>query len=117
MLSPAAIKQHAAGLGFDLCGISAAESFPELQFLPEWLSRGYADEMRYMEKSAHTRSDIRNFLPSAKSVIVTGTIYNTERRGWDRSPALMAGGEPSNDPIRVARYARGQDYRVVWYER
>src|ERR1044071_3802535 len=101
MLSPAAIKQHAAGLGFDLCGISAAESFPELQSLPEWLSRGYAGEMQYMEKSAHTRSDIRNFLPSAKSVIVTGTIYNTERRGWDRSTGT--------DTIRVARYARGAD--------
>ena len=109
MLSPAAIKQRAAGLGFDLCGISAAESFPELQFLPEWLSRGYAGEMQYMAKSASTRADIRNFLPSAKSVIVTGTIYNTERRGWDR--------EPGSDTIRVARYARGEDYHVVLYAR
>ena len=109
MLSSAAIKQRAAELGFDLCGISAAESFPELQFLPEWLSRGYAGEMQYMEKSAHTRADIRNFLPSTKSVIVTGTIYNTERRGWERAA--------STDTIRVARYARGEDYHVVLYER
>src|ERR1051325_10137946 len=109
MLSSAAIKQHAAELGFDLCGISAAESFPELQFLPEWLSRGYAGEMQYMEKSAQKRADIRNFLPSAKSVIVTGTIYNPERRGWGRTSG--------NDTIRVARYARGEDYHVVLYER
>jgi epoxyqueuosine reductase len=109
MLSPAAIKQHAAGLGFDLCGISAAEAFPELQFLPEWLARGYAGEMQYMQKSAQMRADIRNFLPSAKSVIVTGTLYNTERRGWDR--------DQGTDTIRVARYARGEDYHVVLYKR
>src|SRR5690349_3004922 len=109
MLSSAAIKQHAAELGFDLCGISAAEAFPELQFLPEWLARGYAGEMQYMEKSAHTRADIRNFLPSARSVIVMGTIYNTERRGWDR--------DRGTDTVRVARYARGDDYHKVIEDR
>ena len=113
MLSPAAIKQHAAGLGFDLCGISAAESFPELQFLPEWLSRGYAGEMEYMEKSASTRADIRNFLPSAKSVIVTGTIYNTDQG----SGIGDQGSAKSRDGVKVARYARGEDYHVVLYER
>ena len=107
MLSSAAIKQRAAELGFDLCGISAAESFPELQFLPEWLSRGYAGEMQYMEKSAQTRADIRNFLPSAKSVIVTGTIYNTDHGSGTRD----------RGSVRVARYARGEDYHVVLYER
>ena len=109
MLSSAAIKQHAAELGFDLCGISAAHSFPELGFLQTWIARGYAGEMDYMEKSAHVRSDIRNFLPSARSVIVTGTIYNTDRRGWDRAPRT--------DKIRVARYARGQDYHTVIEDR
>ena len=35
--------------------------------------------MDYMEKSAHVRADIRNFLPSARSVIVMGTVYNTDQ--------------------------------------
>lgn len=103
------IKEQARTLGFDLCGIAAASSFPELQFLSEWLARGYAGEMHYLAKSAHARADIRNFLPSARSVIVTGTLYNTERRGWDRVPG--------SDAIRVARYARGEDYHVVLPER
>jgi epoxyqueuosine reductase len=77
--------------------------------LPDWLARGYAGEMIYLEKSARARSDIREVLPAARSVIVTGTIYNTERRGWDR--------RPDADTIRVARYARGQDYHVVLYDR
>ena len=105
MLSSAAIKQHAAELGFDLCGVAPAHDFPELKFLPEWLARGYAGDMDYLLKSAERRSDIRNFLPSAKSVIVTGTIYNTERRGRIR--------DRHADTIEVARYARGQDYHVV----
>jgi epoxyqueuosine reductase len=61
--------------------------------------------MHYMARSAERRADIRNFLPSARSVIVTGTIYNTERRGRIR--------ERQPDTVQVARYARGQDYHIV----
>src|SRR6476661_6895799 len=110
MLSSAAIKQHAAELGFDLCGISAAESFPELQFLPEWLARGYAGEMQYMAKSAETRADIRNFLPAARSVIVMGTIYNRDEGIGNREQGIgnrdqgSSFSSSSNDAVRVARY-------------
>jgi len=55
-LSTAAIKQHATSLGFDLCGVAPAEAFPELEFLPEWIARGYAGEMEYMKKSAPART-------------------------------------------------------------
>ena len=111
MLSSAAIKQHAAELGFDLCGVSPAQAFPELQFLQTWIARGYAGEMDYMEKSAHVRADIRNFLPSARSVIVTGTIYNTQPGAGSREPGAGSGA------IKVARYARGQDYHKVLEDR
>ena len=47
-------------------------------YLNEWLARGYAGEMIYLHKSAATRADVRQFLPSARSVIVTGTLYNTD---------------------------------------
>ena len=109
MLTSGAIKERARELGFDLCGIAPAHDFPELHFLPEWLARGYAGEMEYMSKSAERRADIRNFLPSAKTVIVTGTIYNTE--------ASATGVTRASDSVRVARYARGEDYHVVLAER
>ena len=111
MLSSAAIKQHAAELGFDVCGIAPATAFPELEFLSEWIARGYAGEMDYMEKSAHVRADIRRFLPSARSVIVMGTIYNT-----DQGSRIGDQGSGS-DAIDVARYARGQDYHKVIEDR
>ena len=105
-----AIKRQAHALGFDVCGIAPAAALPELSRLPEWLANGYAGEMIYLHKSAHVRSDIRNFLPSARSVIMTGTVYNTEEPG----PGRRA---PGSDQIQVARYARGQDYHDVLAER
>jgi len=111
VLSSAAIKQHAAELGFDLCGIAPAAAFPELRFLSDWIARGYAGEMDYMEKSAHVRADIRHFLPSARSVIVMGTVYNTEpgTGNWELGAA--------SDSVKIARYARGQDYHKVIEDR
>lgn len=108
MLSSAAIKQHAAELGFDLCGVAPTADYPELGFLKTWLARGYAGEMDYLEKSAHVRADIRNFLPSARSVIVTGTVYNTEEGSGTRD---------QGSGVKVARYARGLDYHKVIEDR
>lgn len=105
MLSSSAIKQKARELGFDLCGIAPATELPELAALPAWLARGYAGEMRYLEHSAETRSDIRRFLPTAQSVIVTGSIYFTKAEGAASSDAA--------DAVQVARYAWGEDYHLV----
>jgi len=112
MLSTEAIKQRALEIGFDLCGVAPAAAFPELGFLSQWIARGYAGEMDYMEKSAHVRADIRHFLPSARSVIVMGTVYNT-----DQGSGIGDQGSGCRDGIKVARYARGQDYHKVIEDR
>ena len=41
-------------MGFDLCGIVRAERFPELEKFREWLSLGYAGEMKYLEDPRRT---------------------------------------------------------------
>jgi epoxyqueuosine reductase len=110
-LTSSEITQRAGELGFDACGIAPAAALPELQYLPEWLARGYAGEMLYLHKSAATRADIRQLLPTARSVIVTGTVYSTRPPARDRS----VGEAP--DAVRVARYARGEDYHIVLAER
>jgi epoxyqueuosine reductase len=105
VLTSAGIKQRAREIGFDLCGIAPAEAFPELDFLRTWIDRGYAGTMGYLPRSAERRSDVRRVMPSARSVIMTGTVYNT--------------GEPysteRHDPTRgeVARYAWSADYHEV----
>lgn len=109
MLSSATIAQKAKELGFDLCGIAPATDLPELSALPEWLARGYAGEMQYLSHSAETRGDIRRFLPSARSVIVTGSIYFT--------PSDNPSHDPPPDATLVARYAWGEDYHLVLTKR
>jgi epoxyqueuosine reductase len=117
MLSPAAIKQYAAGLGFDVCGISPAQAFPELNFLTEWIARGYAGEMDYMEKSAHVRTDIHKFLPSARSVIMMGTVYNAEGSRNPEPGTRNRDPVAETDSVKIAKYARGQDYHKVIEDR
>jgi len=99
------VKARAAELGFDLCGVAPAAAHRELAFLREWLDRGHAGEMHYLHRSADRRADVRHVLPSARSVISLGTVYNTDRpystEIADASRAL------------VARYAWGDDYHDV----
>lgn len=99
------LKAHAASLGFDLCGIAPAERFPELSFLDEWLSRGYAGTMAWIARTAEKRTDIQQVLPGARSVVVLGTIYNTER------PYSTEVADPR--AALISRYAWGDDYHDV----
>jgi epoxyqueuosine reductase len=105
MLTAGAIKSHARALGFDLCGIAPVGDHPELTFFREWLDRGYAGDMAYLKRSADRRADVRHVLPSARTVIVTGTIYNTRR------PYSIECADP--DRAQIARYAWGDDYHDV----
>ena len=104
-LTAAAIKTHARELGFDLCGIAPATDLPELAFFAEWLARGYSGEMRYLSRSADRRRDVRQVLPSARSVIVLGTVYHTD------CPCSTEVADPAE--ALVARYAWGDDYHDV----
>ena len=107
MLTAERIKARARELGFDLCGIAPADSFPELNFLPEWLARGYAGDMEYMSRSADKRADVRNVVAGARSVIMTGTIYNTD------DDVRLKPDAPDTSFAQIARYARGDDYHDV----
>jgi len=109
MLSSSAIKAKARELGFDLCGIAPAENFPELAFLREWIERGYAGEMAYIPRSADRRADVRAVVPGARSVIVTGTVYNTV--------PPYASEETRRHVALISRYAWGDDYHDVLKKR
>jgi len=104
-VSSADVKARAIELGFDACGIAPAIALPELRFFPDWIARGYAGSMDYLTRSADRRSDVRRVLPSARTVIVTATVYNTDR------PYSTQSADPSRADI--ARYAWGDDYHDV----
>jgi epoxyqueuosine reductase len=99
------IKQRAAELGFDLCGIAPAAAHPELAFFDEWLARGYAGEMQYLQRSAERRRDVRAVMPGARSVISLGTVYNVDR------PYSTENADPRR--AALARYAWGDDYHEL----
>jgi epoxyqueuosine reductase len=104
-LTASAIKTHASAVGFDACGIAPAAAHPELRFYRQWLDRGYAGEMAYLHRTADRRADVREVMPSAQTVIVTATVYNTDR------PYSTECADP--DHAHVARYAWGDDYHDV----
>jgi epoxyqueuosine reductase len=109
MLTAATIKAKAFECGFDLCGIAPAADHPELGFFRDWLARGYAGEMSYLSRSAEQRADVRAVLPSARTVIVTATVYNTDR------PYSTQCADSAR--AQIARYAWGDDYHDVIRER
>jgi epoxyqueuosine reductase len=69
-------------------------------FYPQWLERGYAGEMRYLERQKPERMQPESVLPGAKSIIVCAVNYNTRRSvtQFDRFRAW------------ISRYAWGDDY-------
>jgi epoxyqueuosine reductase len=105
LLTSSAIKRKALDLGFDLCGVAPASDLPELGFLREWLDRGFAGEMQYLERGAGRRADVRHILASAKSVIVAAMVYNTDR---PYSTEVT-----SDECAGISRYAWGEDYHEV----
>src|SRR5499427_7262978 len=104
-VTTAGIKSKAFELGFDLCGIAPASDHQELTFFREWLDRGYAGDMAYLNRSADRRADVRNVMPSARCVIVTATVYNTDRPYSTECKDA--------DRAHIARYAWGDDYHDV----
>ena len=106
------IVDQAKSLGFDLCGVVRAEKFPELEQTPEWLTRGYAGEMRYLADPR--RADPRTAMPGIRSAIVGLLNYSTAQP-LSTDPALpIEDGKPSG---WISRYAWGDDYHDVLRER
>src|SRR3954462_8532120 len=100
-MQEAKIKAKPRELGFDLCGIAPASDHPELTFFREWLDRGYAGDMAYLNRSAERRADVRHVIPSARTVLVPAPVYNTSR------PYSTECADPGR--AHSARYAWGDD--------
>lgn len=104
-----AVKERAAALGFDLCGIARARAL-DPRPMQTWLSRGWDAGLGYMRERLAERLDPRVLLPGARSVVVVAASY-----GPGRDP--RAEPAPEGDALRVARYAQGRDYHNVLTKR
>ena len=100
------IKQKARELGFELAGIAAAGPTPDAPFFERWLESGCNGEMGYLAgRRGDMRSDARKLMPSARSVICVGMVYNASQ------PYSTERNSPENGWI--SRYAWGEDYHSL----
>ncbi len=102
-LLSARIKERALQEGFDKVGIVPAEPLgDERGLLEEWLSRGFHGEMAWMARDAARRTDPRELLDGARSVVAVALNYYTPHQ---HSSDLTIG--------KISRYAWGDDYHDV----
>jgi epoxyqueuosine reductase len=105
------ITKRAKELGFDLCGVVRAEVFPELGHFEEWLARGYAGEMSYLEDPRRRNPALVQ--ENLRSAIVCALNYNT-----DLPYSVDAAAASSSEPRGwISRYAWGRDYHKVLWEK
>ena len=96
------IKNKAVELGFFSCGISKAGYLEEdADRLRKWLGNGFHSGMSYMANHFNKRTDPRNLVENAKSVI--SVLYNY-------APKQMI---PEDDNYKISIYAYGKDYHYV----
>jgi epoxyqueuosine reductase len=105
-MDAAVLCRMAMESGFDLAGITPAAPLPEFAFYQDWANRGRAAGMGYLtDHRGEIRRDPCQLLPSAKSILVCGVLYNS------REPSIAE----LDDPARawISRYAWGEDYHDV----
>jgi len=96
------IKEYAAEVGFDLCGIAPARSLNEHRtILTKWTYEGMNGDMAYLGQNIEKRIDPRKLFPGAKSIIVTGLNYYTDKK------------QGGNGIPVISRYAYGENYHNV----
>ncbi len=99
------IRELAYAAGFDLFGVAPADPFDqERERFQQWLAKGHAADMHYLQNNLERRLNPLQVLPSAKSIICLGISYfysgDTHRN-------------PNSPTGRIARYAWGRDYHKV----
>ncbi len=105
------ITNRAKELGFDLCGVLRVEAFPELARFEEWLARGYAGEMNYLEDPRRRNPAL--IQENLRSAIVCALNYNT-----DLPYSVDAAAAKTREPRGwISRYAWGRDYHEVLWEK
>ena len=103
--------------GFELAGVAPALPLHEFAFYRQWVADGMAGPMAYLaDHRMEVRSDPRQLLSSARSVLCLGKLYNTpETEPRPSGSGCIADPAPlRSDTGLVSRYAWGSgDYHDV----
>lgn len=100
------IKGWAFDLGFQQTGIAAADVADQSDRVRDWLARGFAGSMGYLERNLEARLDPAVLIPNTLRVISSRMDY---------LPADTRPIDVLKDPQRayLSRYALGRDYHKV----
>lgn len=101
ILMESQIREWARELGFDACRFTQARAATHAKTFMDWLEAGCHADMQWMERTPERRTDPRNVLAGAQTVICLATNYYP-----GASP--FASGHAAN--YRIARYAWNNDY-------
>ncbi|MFO1008124.1 MAG: tRNA epoxyqueuosine(34) reductase QueG [Planctomycetaceae bacterium] len=116
----AALKEQATAIGFELVGIAPAIRAGTWERLDEWLARGFAGEMKYIERRKAAYQHPEHVLPQVRSVVMLGLVYGSGgARRRDKTAVLDVGhSDHASSAPRIARYAQGsRDYHDVIREK
>jgi epoxyqueuosine reductase len=103
----AEVRRRAHELGFEKVGVVRAEALAdERARLEEWLARGLHASMAWIERDVARRTDPRELLHGARTVIAVALNYYTPH-------------EHTRDPAagKISRYAWGDDYHDILGEK
>lgn len=100
------LKKKAQDLGFELCGVSAASPPTDFPAFLQWLEKGYAGEMGYLDRRKAERADPSSLLPGAKAVVSVALSYNPSPEHY-----------PLLEKHPISCYAWGRDYHEVVREK
>ena len=105
-MTPDRVKDLAREGGFELAGIASAGPSPDFPRFESWVDRGMAGEMSYLtDCRAGVRSNPKQLLESARSIICVGKLYN--------SPKPYSTEFTDAEIGWISRYAWGGDYHEV----
>jgi epoxyqueuosine reductase len=103
---PEEAKALARECGFELAGVAPAGRVPEADYYRRWVAAGYAGEMGYLtDRRAALREDVCTLLPSARSILCVGKLYN--------GPQPYSTELSGDDLAWISRYAWGGDYHEL----
>jgi epoxyqueuosine reductase len=129
------IKRCTLEAGFDLAGIAPLAAWHDLHFSRSWVEKGYGGQMHYLRNPK--RADPRLILPSVKSMVCAGLVYNAplpystevvrtscgasdaasnsaiQDSASDHGSGTTNAGRPREARGWISRYAWGRDYHEL----
>lgn len=107
MLNTQQIKEWAAEVGFDACGIVPAQSLPKAEkCFREWISAGRHASLGYLERHVEKRFDPTRLMEGTQSVVVCLVNYKSR----------FSVGYPADCSTKIASYALNRDYHLTLKE-